>query len=132
MVRPRLPLILLSIAALVACEDRSVSVAPTPVQTLSERAGSGPQARAGDLVTISYRVVLPDGREVLRDGDYRFQLRRGTVIEAIDEAVEGMRGGGRRVVDAPPHKHWGSAGYGDGEIPPHSRLRIEVELLDVN
>ncbi len=116
---------------LAGCGAVDPTVSETPVKTLSEKVGFGHAAVAGDLVTISYRVLLPDGREVLSDRHYSFELRRGAVIAGIDDAVEGMRRGGKRVVECPPQKHWGRAGYGKGAIPPNTTLTIHIELLTV-
>lgn len=120
----------IALASVAGCADREVHVRARPVTVSEEVVGSGREAGPGDVVTIAFRVRLPDGRTVLRDERHAFELGAGTVIAAIDEAVVGMRIGGRRSLDVPPEKHWGSAGYGDGAIPPNTPLRIDVHLLD--
>lgn len=120
------------LALLTGCEPPDVSIKQTPVRVTSETMGIGRPAHAGDRVTINYRITLPDGREVLRDRDYRFELGSSTVITAIDEAVEGMRKRGRRTVESPPNKHWGRAGYGNGAIPPNVTLTINIELVAID
>lgn len=120
------------LALLTGCKPPDVSIKQTPVRVTSETVGIGRPAHAGDLVTINYRVRLANGREILRDGDYRFELGRSTVITAVDEAVQGMREHGRRTVESPPNKHWGRAGYGNGAIPPNVTLTIDIELLAID
>ena len=120
------------LALLTGCEPPDVSIKQTPVRVTNETVGIGRPAHADDLVTINYRVRLANGREILRDRDYRFELGRSTVITAIDEAVEGMREHGRRTVESPPNKHWGRAGYGNGAIPPNVTLTIDIELLAID
>ncbi len=123
---------LAALALLTGCEPPEVSVKQTPIRVLSDTVGIGRPAHAGNLVTINYRITLPDGREVLRHRDYRFELGRSTVITAIDEAVVGMREHGRRIVECPPNKHWGRAGYGNGAIPPNATLTINIELVEID
>ncbi len=116
-----------------AIEDLANVLASLPKWTAAYAAvGIGRPAHADDLVTINYRVRLANGREILRDRDYRFELGRSTVITAIDEAVQGMREHGRRTVESPPNKHWGRAGYGNGAIPPNVTLTIDIELLAID
>ncbi len=113
------------------CGGQDVAVKPTPITIISETIGHGRPAKAGDVVCIDYRLVFPNGSELLNEKDFSFILGGGSVIAGIDEAVTGMRKGGSRVVDCPPHKHWGSAGYGNGKVPPNTRLTIHVRLVSV-
>lgn len=119
-------------AALAGCTDREVSVKETPLAVLSETVGHGRAAKAGDIVTIDYRVMLPSGQELMSEKEFRFQLGGGAVVAGVDEAVTGMRVGGRRTVKCPPHKHWGSKGYGNGKIPPNTFLTFSIKLTDVD
>ena len=54
-----------------------------------------------------------------------------TIIQGINDAVIGMRVGGSRTIDCPPHLHWGRRGSGDGQIPPNTNLTIRINLLAV-
>jgi FKBP-type peptidyl-prolyl cis-trans isomerase len=127
-----LALLLAAMAALSGCTERDVSVKETPLSVLSETVGYGRAAQPGDIVTIDYRVLLPNGQELMSEKRFRFQLGGGAVVEGMDEAVTGMRVGGKRIVKCPPHKHWGSNGYGNGKIPPHTYLTFSVKLTDVD
>jgi peptidylprolyl isomerase len=51
------------------------------------------------------------------------------VVAGFDQAVRGMRIGGRRVVRCPPHKHWGRGGYADGVIAAREELVFHIRLL---
>ena len=116
---------------LLGCKPADVHIQEVPLNIVSETIGLGAKAHRGDLVTIAYKIYLPNGEKVLSHDDYRFEIGEGTVIEGIDEAVTGMRVNGRRVVKCPPHKHWGRPGYGDGIIPPKTTLTIDLELLAI-
>lgn len=113
------------------CGSIDVEVSETPITIASERVGRGRQAKQNDVVCIDYRLCLPDGSNLMQEKDFCFTLGRGAVIAGIDEAVDGMRVGGKRTVICPPHKHWGRAGYGDGAVPPATDLTIHVTLLSI-
>ena len=110
------------------CGERDVMVRERPPQLLRETVGNGRPVRDGDTVTIHYRIETPEGRTILDQRNYRFQLGKGVVIQGIDESVRGMRVGGTRVIDCPPSRHWGRAGYGDGAVPPNTNLIFHIEL----
>jgi FKBP-type peptidyl-prolyl cis-trans isomerase len=113
------------------CEPPNISVTETPIKVLQQTEGYGQPVRKGDLVRVNYCVSLPDGREVLRQQEFRFRAGADSVIRGVDEAVLGMRAGGQRTFICPPHKHWGRAGYGDGVVPPSTDLTIQLMLLEV-
>ncbi len=122
-------LIGLAVAApLSGCEPPDPTVKDTRIAVVSERIGVGPQVKVNDLVTINYRIVADDGREILSQEAYRFIVGTGSVIEGIDDAVLGMRVNGERVVRCPPHRHWGRAGYGEGQVPANAMLTVHLEL----
>jgi len=120
-------------AGLAGCGDRDIAVQDRPVRVVSDSGGIGAPAKDGDIVTVDYRAYLEDGSLVQEMEDFSFELGAGTVILGMDEGVRGMRQGATRVFDCPPHKHWGSQGYGEGEnaIPPHARLTFHVTLKSV-
>ncbi len=130
----RLDQINLFVAALLltGCDNRTdVTVEPTPVKIVAEDAGRGRPVRQGDLATISYRLRLPNGRELLQNPEFKFLVdsKQPTVIQGINDAVIGMRVGGTRTIDCPPRLHWGRLGSGDGKIPPNTNLIIRIKLL---
>jgi len=114
------------------CDTPVISLQAPPVKITSEQQGVGREAKPGDVVTIDYRIALPDGRVIMEASSYQFVLGRGSVIEGVDEAVMGMRSGGQRVVSCPPHKHWGRQGTNDGKIPANTTLTINIRLLSLS
>ena len=114
------------------CNPPDVTVEESPIKITGETIGRGPEAQVDDVVCIDYRVLLPDGSELLKDQDFCFTLGAGAVIAGIDDAIPGMRVGGKRVVKCPPHKHWGSAGYGGGTVPPNTTLTLHIRLVSVD
>jgi peptidylprolyl isomerase len=95
--------------------------------------GNGAEAAGGKAVLVNYRGWLTNGElfddSYQRGKPYRFQLGAGAVIPGWEQAIAGMKAGGKRRFIVPPH-----AGYGDqakGPIPANSVLVFDVELLDV-
>ena len=132
----RLDWISLFIAALLltGCDNRvNVAIAPTPVKIVAEKTGLGRSVRHGNLATISYRLMLPNGKELMHDPEFKFfvDTKQPTVIQGINDTVIGMRVGGTRTIDCPPRLHWGRLGSGDGKIPANTNLIIRIKLLAV-
>ena len=120
---------ILSLLLLPACAPtKDPTVKETPVKIVSESKGIGRAATQGDQVTISYRILLEDGRQVLTERGYKFILGTGSVIAGIDDAVPGMRVTGSRRILCPPQLHWGRGGYGNGVIPEDETLTIFLDL----
>lgn len=97
--------------------------------------GSGPEAKAGDEVTVQYAGVLyKTGKEFdaswNRGEPFSFTLGGGEVIPGWDQGVEGMKVGGRRMLIIPPELAYGPEGV--GPIPPESTLVFVIDLLSVN
>jgi FKBP-type peptidyl-prolyl cis-trans isomerase FkpA len=101
--------------------------------------GDGPEAKAGDNVTVHYTGWLqnPDGSAGKkfdsskdRNDPFEFPLGAGHVIRGWDEGVQGMKVGGVRRLIIPASLGYGARGAG-GVIPPNATLIFEVKLLDV-
>lgn len=80
---------------------------------------------AGQWVSIQVHGELQDGT-VFEDSSasgksLSFQLGSGQVILGMDGGVAGMRVGGTRVLNVPPHLGYGFKRVGD--IPPNSVRR---------
>jgi len=124
-----LPTMLMSLCIITGCRDRTIEIGETTVEPVRESTGTGGRADDGDYVTIAYTLSTDDGRTIVEHDEFSFTLGTGVVITGVDEAVKGMRRGGRRTVLVPPQLHWGRNGYGDGKVPPNATLTLDVELL---
>jgi FKBP-type peptidyl-prolyl cis-trans isomerase len=148
--------LLLSVVALVACQDKAersgtpggsagfsaalgvdtVAMTRTPsgLRYQDVSVGSGTQASAGKTVSVHYTGWLPNGEKFDSSRDrnqpFSFTLGAGQVIAGWDEGVAGMKVGGRRKLVIPPDLGYGTAGA-PPDIPPGATLVFDVELLDV-
>lgn len=96
--------------------------------------GSGPEAKAGDEVTVQYvGVNYKNGEEFDASwgGEpFSFQLGAGFVIPGWDKGIEGMKVGGRRELIIPPNLAYGTAGS-PPSIGPNETLIFVVDLLAI-
>jgi peptidylprolyl isomerase len=97
--------------------------------------GDGPEAKAGDTVSVHYvGVSFSTGEEFdaswNRGTPLRFQLGVGQVIQGWDQGVQGMKVGGRRQLTIPPHLAYGDRGAG-GRIKPGETLIFVCDLVAV-
>jgi FKBP-type peptidyl-prolyl cis-trans isomerase len=102
------------------------------VETLKQ--GAGPEAKAGDDVTVHYVGTLASGAKFDSSRDrgegFSFSLGSGQVIKGWDQGVAGMKVGEMRRLTIPSDLGYGKRGY-PGVIPPDATLVFEVELLSV-
>lgn len=108
---------------------------------IDRRIGAGPEAERERFVVIDYEGFVYDPLAPDRKG-HKFDSSRdrgqplsvllgvGRMVSGLDKGIEGMKVGGVRTLVIPS-----KMGYGNrnafGEVPPHSTLLFEVELLDV-
>ncbi|AJE39870.1 MULTISPECIES: FKBP-type peptidyl-prolyl cis-trans isomerase [Streptomyces] len=97
--------------------------------------GDGPEAKAGDVVSVHYvGVAFSTGEEFdaswNRGTPLRFPLGAGQVIQGWDQGVQGMKVGGRRQLTIPPHLAYGDRGAG-GRIKPGETLIFVCDLVAV-
>ncbi|MFE6285241.1 FKBP-type peptidyl-prolyl cis-trans isomerase [Streptomyces sp. NPDC057877] len=97
--------------------------------------GDGPEAKAGDTVSVHYvGVAFSTGEEFdaswNRGTPLKFQLGIGQVIAGWDQGVQGMKVGGRRQLVIPPHLAYGDRGAG-GRIGPGETLIFVCDLVAV-
>lgn len=104
------------------------------LRTYDITVGDGAEAARGDMLTVDYIGVLPDGtvfdssRE--RGKPFAFELGAGQVIAGWEEGLRGMKAGGRRLIAIPPVLGYGANAV--GSIPPNSTLIFDVELLGIS
>ena len=106
---------------------------PTDLVIKDLREGEGAEAKPGATVSVHYvGVAFSTGEEF--DASYergeplRFRLGAGQVISGWDQGVAGMKVGGRRRLEIPPHLAYGDRGAG-GVIKPGETLIFVVDLL---
>jgi FKBP-type peptidyl-prolyl cis-trans isomerase len=104
------------------------------LQYVDEQEGTGPEAKAGNTVSVHYTGTLQDGKKFDSSKDrnepFEFRLGAGMVIKGWDEGVAGMKVGGKRKLIIPADLGYGARGAG-GVIPPNAELTFEVELLGI-
>lgn len=109
--------------------------APTKLETKELIKGTGPEAKAGDSVTVNYVGVLYHGGKEFdsswkRSEPFTFTLGQGQVIKGWDQGVAGMKVGGRRELIIPAELAYGKNGS-PPTIPPNAPLVFVVDLLGV-
>lgn len=98
--------------------------------------GDGPEARAGDTVSVQYvGVSWSTGKQFDASWDrneepFTFQLGAQQVIPGWDQGVEGMRVGGRRELVIPPDLAYGAQGS-PPDIAPGETLVFVIDLQQV-
>jgi peptidylprolyl isomerase len=109
---------------------------PKKLEVKELEAGSGPEAKSGDEVTVQYvGVGYESGEEFDASWDrgepFPFTLGAGEVIPGWDQGIEGMKVGGRRELVIPPNLAYGEAGAPPA-IGPNETLVFVIDLLEVN
>ena len=97
--------------------------------------GTGPEAKAGDKVTVQYVGVGYDSEKEFdsswsRNEPFSFNLGAGEVIKGWDQGVVGMKVGGRRELLIPGNLAYGPAGS-PPKIGPNETLIFMIDLLAV-
>lgn len=99
--------------------------------------GTGRTAAAGSAVSMQYVGVLADGGEQFDASwdrgaqPFEFTLGQGQVIAGWDDGIEGMKVGGRRVLQIPSAQAYGEQARGD-VIGANADLVFIVDLLEVS
>ena len=109
--------------------------APTKLVVKDLIKGTGPEAKAGQPVTVNYVGVLFNGGKEFdaswkRSEPFTFTLGQGQVIPGWDKGVAGMKVGGRRELIIPAELAYGKRGS-PPTIPPNAPLVFVVDLLGV-
>ena len=102
------------------------------IEYIEIEAGSGVQAKAGDVVSVHYTGMLDDGT-VFDSSEGKepitFVLGQGRVIQGWEQGIALMREGGKATLIIPPELGYGAGG--SGTIPPNATLTFDVELVQV-
>ena len=106
---------------------------PTKLEVKDLITGTGPEAKAGQTVTVNYVGALYKGGKVFdsswkRKEPFSFPLGKGQVIAGWDQGVPGMKVGGRRELVIPASLAYGAKGSGS-TIPPNAPLVFVIDLL---
>lgn len=108
---------------------------PADLEIKDIRVGDGPEAKAGQNVTVHYvGVAFSTGEEFdaswNRNSPFTFPLGGGRVIKGWDLGVQGMKVGGRRQLTIPAHLAYGNQSP-TPLIKPGETLIFVVDLLAV-
>ena len=113
-------------------KKEGVHTTASGLQYVVEKEGTGKQPKATDEVTVHYTGRLLDGKvfdsSVARGEPATFPLNR--VIPGWTEGLQLMKEGAKYVFFIPSELAYGAQGAGR-DIPPHSTLIFEVELIKV-
>jgi FKBP-type peptidyl-prolyl cis-trans isomerase FklB len=106
---------------------------PSGLQYQVLKEGTGPKPKATDKVTAHYRGTLSDGTVFDSSYDRNQPLNIGVseVIPGWTEALQLMKVGSKWKLFIPSDLGYGERGAGH-EIPPHSPLVFEMELLSID
>ena len=107
--------------------------APSKLVSKDLIVGTGPEAKAGQSVTVNYVGVLFHGGKQFdaswkRNEPFTFTLGQSQVIKGWDQGVPGMKVGGRRELVIPASLAYGAKGSPPA-IPANAPLVFVIDLL---
>ena len=126
---------ILALVALAACSGEESPTGPTTITTEDIVVGSGGTAANGDLVSVHYTGMFTNGTKFDSSYDrnppqpYTFRIGTNAVIPGFEQAVIGMKVGGKRRATIPPSLAYGSTGQ--GSIPPNATLVFDIDLVSI-
>lgn len=129
-------------------KERKIVTMDSGIMYADDTLGTGREAKAGDLITIHFRVwTIKDSTDYFTDwsndtskvsqslansketgSPFKFVLGENDFVKGADEAIAGMKTGGTRTIIIPSNLAYGS--QGEGAVPPNTNLKVVVELLD--
>jgi FKBP-type peptidyl-prolyl cis-trans isomerase len=115
-----------------AVGEKKVTASGTSYVDLKE--GDGPAAQFNDILLFTSTGRLADGQEFEKhDRTNPAHLRLGfrQPVVGLDEAMEGMKVGGKRKIWVPARAGFGPKGV-PKKVPPNSDLVFEVELIKIS
>jgi FKBP-type peptidyl-prolyl cis-trans isomerase len=117
-------------------KEKNLTVEPTAsgLYFIEQKAGKGPQPKAGDVVKVHYTLYRLNGRKLQSskeaDRPFEFTVGRGEVIKGWDEALPKMQVGGTYGLLVPSSIAYGGNERG-ADIPPFTPLYFEVDLIEL-
>jgi peptidylprolyl isomerase len=110
---------------------------PTGLESADLIVGTGPEAAAGDQVTVQYVLATYSAGKVIQSSwtsqPFTFTLGQGQVIPGWDQGVPGMHEGGRRELIIPPGLGYGAnPPQGAEGIAANDTLVFVIDLLKVS
>ncbi len=109
-----------------------VVVEPSGLQHRAIHSGYGKRPKATDLVTVSYRGTLIDGKVFdATEPGLPAQFTVNKLIPGWTEALQLMREGDQWELAIPANLAYGARGAG-GVIPPNQTLVFELTLISVS
>jgi FKBP-type peptidyl-prolyl cis-trans isomerase FkpA len=99
--------------------------------------GTGDPAVNGNVATFNYTGWLFDrsGTEskgrAFQSGTQVVTLGRRQIVPGVEQAILGMRLGGKRRAYIPSNLAYGSSGTSDGTIPPNAAVVFELEMTNL-
>jgi peptidylprolyl isomerase len=133
----------------ISCGDNTEVISlESGLRYLDDSLGIGKEVEPNDLITIHFegwtiadtanlfgnwsgdqqRSMNIIGNSKVRNQPVKFVLGTNSFIKGCDEAILGMRVGGKRTIIIPSDLAYGKQGM--GPIPPNTDLKLVVELLD--
>lgn len=118
-------------AALIVGYEKKAKKTFSGLKYVVLREGKGDKPIKGQSIDTHYVGRFMDGRifdQSAGRGPFTFEVGRGQVIKAWDEALLDMKLGEKRALIVPPALGYGKRGAGKA-IPPDTTLFFEVERL---
>lgn len=99
------------------------------VRVLTEGEGSI-ILKQGDTAVISYAGFLQNGKEFDRQDRFSFVMGDGTVLNAWEVGMAGMKINETRRIEIEPEAAYGKSGV-RGLVPPNSKVIFEIKLIGI-
>ena len=110
----------------------------------TEVAGTGPTAKAGDVVFLKYKgslaadgTVFDESRDIplpvegIFPKGTPFPIEEGATIPGFFEGLQQMQKGGKYTLFIPADKAYGAEPPQGAPIPPNADLNFEIEVIDI-
>ncbi|OQW46578.1 MAG: hypothetical protein A4S09_05190 [Proteobacteria bacterium SG_bin7] len=103
--------------------SNAADVARLEKKTIS--VGTGSVIQANDEVEISYTLWIND-KKIETKKNFRLKLEEKKIIPGLYQAIVGSKKGDKIIFNVPPELGYGARA--EGEVPPNSNLKYELEI----